>query len=59
VARRSTIRQRGLPPRAALIQKWDNGCTALLDGGLAGAARLANGAARRVERRLKSIVRLG
>jgi enoyl-CoA hydratase len=44
--RRSAIRQHGLPVRDALVQEWYNGRPALVEGGLAGAARFKDGLGR-------------
>ncbi len=44
--RRSAIRQRGLPVRDALVQEWYNGRRALIENGVAGATRFADGLGR-------------
>ncbi|MDP6707673.1 MAG: crotonase/enoyl-CoA hydratase family protein [Alphaproteobacteria bacterium] len=44
--RRSAIRQHGLPIRDALVQEWENGRPALVENGLAGAARFRDGLGR-------------
>jgi enoyl-CoA hydratase len=44
--RRSAIRQHGLDVRDALVQEWYNGRRALVENGLAGAARFADGLGR-------------
>ena len=44
--RRSAIRQHGLPVRDALVQEWYNGQQALVENGVDGAARFADGLGR-------------
>ncbi len=44
--RRSAIRQHGLPVRDALVQEWYNGRRALIEDGVAGAARFKDGLGR-------------
>jgi enoyl-CoA hydratase len=44
--RRSAIRSHGLPIREALIQEWYNGRQALIEDGVAGAARFKDGLGR-------------
>jgi len=44
--RRSAIRQHGLPVRDALVQEWYNGRQALIEDGVAGAARFKDGLGR-------------
>ena len=44
--RRSAIAQHGLPVRDALVQEWYNGRQALIEDGVAGAARFKDGLGR-------------
>ncbi|MGI9333451.1 MAG: crotonase/enoyl-CoA hydratase family protein [Gammaproteobacteria bacterium] len=44
--RRSAIRQHGLPLRDALVQEWYDGREALIENGIAGAARFTDGLGR-------------